>query len=220
MLTCVSDGSKSRQRPEPRLDRVDDVDRVGARLALHRQHDRRQSVQPRQRAHFLGRCRRRRPGRAAHRRAAVAGDDQVEKLRGILDPAQRAQGQLARAGVDPAAGDVDVLPHQGLAHLHDRKLIGGQPPGLDVDLHGPIGGAGDEHLAHALGRLDDVLDEAIGEHVQLSAGPIAGHDQRQDRRGVQILLADDRRIGVGRQPIDARSPPRRARLGLPRRYRD
>ena len=42
-------------------------------------------------------------------------------------------------GIDAAAGNLGVLPRQGLAHLQDRQPVGRQPAGVDIHLHGPVG---------------------------------------------------------------------------------
>ena len=56
--------------------------------------------------------------------AVAVGDDQVVELGGRREPAQRAQHQLARALVHDAAGHLQVLRHQGLAHVLDRQAVG------------------------------------------------------------------------------------------------
>ena len=53
----------------------------------------------------------------ANRRAVLGGDDDVVEVLGGVDAAERAQQQLALALLDRAAGNLDVLGDDRVAHL-------------------------------------------------------------------------------------------------------
>ena len=199
--TWTSGGRICSLRLQPLLDGLDHVHRVFPGLPLHGQHDRRAAVQPRQVADFLGRVDGLAQVAEPDGHPAGRGDDHLQKIARFAEAAQRPQAEFAGAGVDAAAGDIGILANQGVADLEDRQLVRRQPLGLDVDLHRPVLGPVDGHLADPGRRLDQVLDVTVRQHEQFARLPVAGQGQRQDRRRFQVLLADDGRIDVLRQAI-------------------
>ncbi len=94
------------------LDGLDHLDGVRARLPLHLQHDGRLAVEPGQRADFLAASTTSPRSRSRTAVPPTVATTRSGKSRGVGDAAQRAQAQLAEAGVDAAAGHLGVLPRQ------------------------------------------------------------------------------------------------------------
>ena len=147
----TSGGSSCAGRVEPLLDGVDHLDRVHARLPLHQQDDGRLAVEAGQRAAFLGQVDRFAQVANPHRHVVDGRHDELVEIARIGHAAERAQAQLAVAGVDAAAGNVGVLRDDRIVDLHDRRAVGGQLGGVDVDLDRPLDGAFDDHLARRRG---------------------------------------------------------------------
>ena len=85
-----------------------------------------------------------------------------------LDAAHRAERLLLAAGGDVAAGQVGVLPHDGVADGGDGHLVGRQPVGVDPDVDRPLQAADHLHLADAGRALELDLDHLVGDLGQLA----------------------------------------------------
>ena len=73
---------------------------------------------------------------------------------GGVDAAERAQQQLPLALLDRAAGDLDVLGDQRVAHLGHRQPVRVQLLDVDDDVDLAGAAAGEADLADAVDRLD------------------------------------------------------------------
>ena len=151
-----------------------------------------------------------RPSQVATIRSAKAGD--------VLHAAHGAQHQLAAALVDAAAGDLDVLRPQRVAHLLDRES--GRPPavGVDEDVDRALPAADQDHRADAAARSRCLLDLLLGDLGDLAQVAVAGDDDAHDRRRVDVELLHDRRVGaLGQARDDGRRPCRAPPAPRPRR---
>ena len=153
--------------------------------------------------------------------AVLIGDDQVPKSGGVFHAAHGAQHQFAVALVDAAAGQFEVLPHEGLAHVLDREVVAGELVGVDVDVDRPLPPAHQDHRAHAGEAFQVFLDLLAGDFGDFLHRPAAGDGDRHHRDGVEVELVDDRRIGAHRAAWrgswrSCRGPPARPRRGSSR----
>ena len=120
--------------------------------------------------------------RIADRVAVAVGDDQVVELaRPCCSRPERAQDQLARALVDPAAGHFEVLPHQRRPDVVDREVVAGQLVGVDDDVHRPDPAADEVDRADAGDRLEPLLDLLAGDLGHLAEVAAAGDGDRHHR---------------------------------------
>ncbi len=122
------------QLRQQRLDAVDHLDHVGARLALHVQHDRRLVVGPGGQAHVLGVVLD--AGHVAHaqRRAVLVGDDQVAVGVGGVQLVVGVQGRGTGRAVEAALGAVEVVAGHRAAQVlqaqpgrRQRRRVGAHP---------------------------------------------------------------------------------------------
>ena len=141
--------------------------------------------------------------RDANRRAVPRRHDDVVEVRGGIDPAERAQQQLALALLDRAARDLDVLGDESVAHLAHRQLVRVQLLDVDDDVDLARAAAGEADLADAVDRLDDARDLLVGDlGERAQAHRVRRDDQRHHRVGVRIDLGDDRRQQLRRHAAD------------------
>ena len=134
---------------EARPGRLDDRDRVGARLPANLQDDRRHAVEASEGALLFGAVLGAADVAHADGRAVPGGDDEVVELLGLGEAAHRPQRLLAQVGRDVAARHVGVLLLQRGPDFGDRKLVGGQAIGFDPDVDGARQPADDLHFADA-----------------------------------------------------------------------
>src|SRR6185436_13948146 len=92
--------------------------------------------------------------RQPHREAVNAGDHEVLELPRVAEAPQRAQRQLAPAGVHVPARDLGVLALERGAYRRDRDPIGREAVHVDADVHGALETADDRDLAHTQRALD------------------------------------------------------------------
>ena len=120
--------------------------------------------------------------------------------------------------IDAAARDVGVLRLERPRDVVDREVVGVQAIGIDPDVDLSLASAEDEHLADAVSAL-----EPPPEHLVRVLGDVAdrlprGDGDRQDRRGVGILLLDRRLRDRPRQerqdPVDAIADFLRGHVGV------
>ena len=108
--------------------------------------------------------------------------------------AEGAQQQLALALLDGAAGNLDVLRDDGLAHLVHRQAVRVELLDVDDDVNFAGASARQAHFADAVDRLDAAGDLLVGQLGQRSQAHRLGRDdERHDRIGVGIDLRDDGR---------------------------
>ena len=195
-------GQDLREPGQVLLDRLDHGHRVLARLAPHVQDDGRRPVHADGGALLLGAVLRLPDVAHADRRPVDGGDDQVVERPGVDHPPHGPERLLLPARRDVAAGEIGVLPDDGVADGGDRDLVGGQPVGLDPDVDGALQAADQLHLADAQRPLEVDLHRLVGELRQLAQAAVAGDGQGEDRRLVVVELGDGRRPDVAGQ--DAR----------------
>ncbi len=128
------------------------------------------------------------------RRAVPRRDDDLVEIGRRVDAPERAQQQLALALLDRAARDLDVLRHDGVAHLGDRQPVRVELLDVDDDVDLAGASAGEADFADAVDGLNharDLLVGQLGERAQ--AHRVGGHDERHHGIRVRIDLGDDRR---------------------------
>ena len=121
------------------------------------------------------------------------------KSRDVAQPPHRAHRELGRAGDEAAAGNLGVLPVHRAGDLRDRQPVGVDPVGIQQDPDFAPAVAEERDFADVLDRLEHLLDLGVGDLGDLLRRALREHDQRQDRSGVGIDLADHRRLGVARE---------------------
>ena len=99
----------------------------------------------------------------ADRRPVLGRDHDVVEVRGRVDPAERAQQQLALTLLDGAAGNLDVLRDDGVADLGHRQAVRVQLLDVDDDVDLAGAAAGQADLADAVDGLDGAGDLLVGE---------------------------------------------------------
>ena len=147
----------------------------------------------------------------ADRRVAGVATTRSLKSSGGRRRPTRAHRQLARALLDAAAGQLEVLRAQRRGHVGGRQAVGVEAIGVDLDLDLAAAGAEEQHLADAVDRLEAASGRSA--RGRSSARPPASaprprHMMIGERVG--ILLLDDRRIGGFRQVADRPDRPWRA----------
>jgi len=131
---------------------------------------------------------------SATRTAVDGGDDDVVELRRRLDAAQRPQAHLPGALFDRAAGDLDVLLLNRVAHLPDGQAAGVELLDVhhDVDLTGAA--AAERDRANAVYRFERALHLLVGDfRERADRHLLRRQDDRHDRVGVGVGLLDDGR---------------------------
>ena len=101
--------------------------------------------------------------------------------------------------IDAAAGDVGVLRLQRARDVVDRQVVGAQPIGIDPDVDLSLASADDEHLADAVGALEPAPQHLVRVLGDVADRLLRGDGDRQNRRGVGILLLDRRLRDRARQ---------------------
>ncbi len=136
-------------------------------------------------------------------RRPVLGDDHVADVVQVLEEALRNDVDDLGAGRHRAGGHAHVVVDERGLDLVDGQPVGGQLAVVDLDLDLLVQATRDVDLADARHRLQVGLDLVAGDVVEgVERG--AGEGDVQDRRGVRVELADDRRAGFGRQLTDDR----------------
>src|SRR4029450_9359985 len=192
-------GAEARQL---RLHALDHRDRVLAGLAAYLHDDRRHPVEARRRPLLLGPVLGVADVAHADRYAVEGGHHEVVEGAGLGDAAHRPQRRLVEPGGHVAPGQVGILGNEGIAHVGDRDLVGGQPIGVDPDADGAGQAAHDTDLADAGRPLATWRHGLVGELGQLAERALAGERDGDHRRLVVVELRDDRRQDFARQVAD------------------
>ena len=107
------------------------------------------------------------PGDIAQGDPPLAGGPEHHLL-DLLDGVELAHGPdpvVPPADAHDPGRDVHVLGPERVDHLADRQAVGGELPGIDHDLHLPLGAAPGEEVGHALDPLQVlaylVLEEGL-----------------------------------------------------------
>ena len=133
------------------------------------------AVQPRKRALFLGAVFGAADVAHANRRSVHGGDDEIIESFRVGDPSHGAQHLLARAARHIAAGDISILPLDGVSHRSDGNLVSGQSVRVYPNVDGAFQAADEANLSHADGTLELHLDDLVGDLRQLAQRPVAGN---------------------------------------------
>ena len=162
-VTLTAAGSERSMVGELGADALDDRDRVLAHRAADVEHDGGRLAQPDGARRPLEGVLRVADVGDANRRAVPRRDDDVVEVPGRVDAAERAQQQLALALLDRAAGNLDVLGDDRVAHLGHRQPVRVQLLDVDDDVDLAGAAAGEADLADAVDRLDDAGDLLVGQ---------------------------------------------------------
>ena len=90
--------------------------------------------------------------------AVAVGDGDLVELRGVGHAAGGADREFLGAGVEAAAGQLQVLRADGVEDVGDGEVVGAQPVGIDHHVNLAARAADDGDLADALGVLELLLD--------------------------------------------------------------
>ena len=177
------------------FDVVDDLDGVGAGLALNRQNDRPGGL-------FLGvePC-----GNfvvfdavgdvgdvpQAHRRATPVDHDELLERLGVVKLAVDLDREGLARPLQPAGGQVDVPTGQGRLHLVQADVTAGQLQRVEADPHGVFLRTVDVDLGHPVDHRDARGDDRVGKLVDLGKRQgRRGHGQVENRSIGRVDLAD------------------------------
>ncbi len=153
-------GSEARScRQAATLDAVDDLDDVGAGLALHGQDDRRRGVGPGAELGVFRSADDAGDVRQPHRPAVAVGDDQVAILIGAGELVVGVDGRGLRGTVEIAFRRVDVQVADRGADVVDGKPVGGERLRVELNAHRRPFAAADADQSDAV-ELRDFLGEA------------------------------------------------------------
>ncbi|MDW8468284.1 MAG: hypothetical protein RML56_03990 [Burkholderiales bacterium] len=106
---------------------------------------------------------------------------------------------LGRAPGEKAAGDLQVLVRERRGHVLRGDAVGGHARRKQVHADRAVAPAADPDLAHAVDRLEPLLDDVDRVLVELLLRAVALQRRPQDRLRVGLHLRDHRRLGVPRQ---------------------
>ena len=128
--------------------------------------------------------------------AALRAQHDVVELLHRSQAAQRAQRQFARALIDVAAGNFDVLRLQRFRHVVHRQIDGAQFIGVEPDIDLARLAAAQIDFADAVGRFDLATQRFIGVFRDLADRLLRRNRDRHDRNLRRIEAAHNRRIDV------------------------
>ncbi len=190
------------ERGQQRADIIGGGDNVGARLALHVEHDGGFAVRPGAKPAVFRALFDRGDIAEPHRRAVFIADDQLTVILRRLHLVVSGESNGTLRAVEAAFRRVDVGAADGGAHLFAGQAERRQRLSVHLHAHRRSLTAGERHQPDA-GNLGDFLRDARLHHIlylgqRHAAG---GHRQRHDRRIGGIDLAVDRRVRqiVGQQ---------------------
>ena len=201
--TSTAGGSVDMNLRQQRLDAVDDLDDIGAGLALHVEDDRRRRVRPGAELGVL---------RAADdvgdvgepdRRAVAIGDDEIAVLIGAGELVVGVDRRGLCRAVEIAFRRVDVQIADRGADVVDVEAIGGERLRIELNAHRRPLSAADADEPDA-GQLRDLLRQpGLAEILEVGQRQrFRRHRERQDRRiGGIDLGVDRRRRQIGREQI-------------------
>ena len=184
------------QLGEQRFDAVGGLDDVGAGLALNVQDDGRLLIHPAGHPHILHVVNHLADVANPHGRPVLVGEDDLPKLGGGEDLVVGVDGVGLPFAVEAAFGRVDVVLHQGRAHVLEAQAPGRHGPWVDADAHRGLLVAFDGHQAHPGHFAQFLRQHRIGQIVDLLQGQgVRGDLQRENRRIGRVDFAIDRRVG-------------------------
>ncbi len=173
---------------------VADLHRVGSALLLHDNHGALHAVVVGLLCALLERVVDACHIAQVHHAAVACSHHDVFHLHGVLELALHAQGIGFATDVEGAARDVTVLGANERGDALHGEAIGLEADGVYIDVHLPLGSAGNRHRAHAIDTgkwVGDVLVENLIEarHALASLGR-----EQHDGNHVGTELEDDGRL--------------------------
>ena len=191
---------------QQRLDALDDLDDVGARLAADdQQRHRALAVGPAGDPVVLDVVDHPRHVAQPHGRAVLVGDDQiaVARRRRRADRWRRWSGSGCAPGNAPLGWSTVAWPSDG-AHVLDAQAQAGERGRVDLHAHGGLLAAAHEHLAHALHLGDLLRQDGVGGVVDLGRAAGVFEVSERIRMGASAGLTLRKLGRVGR--FGGRSP--------------
>src|SRR5213075_1016925 len=85
------------------------------------------------------------------------------------------------------------------SHLFNRNVVAFELAGIDDDVDGAAAAADEGDGADAVEAGERVFDLLVSDFGNFADGAAAGNGDGHDRRGVDVELIDDGRIGAGGQ---------------------
>ncbi len=194
---------RSLQRRQQRLDAVDHLDHVRARLPLHVQDDRRRAVDPRAELRVFRAGDDRRDVRQHHRAAVLVRDDRALVRVGVGQLVVRVDRVRVRRTVEVALRRVDVEIGDRGAQVVEIQAVRRQRKRVCLNPHGRALAARQAHEADAADLRDLLREPGVGDVLHLGERQRLRCDrERDDRRVGGVDLRVDRRRGqVGRQQV-------------------
>ena len=194
-------GQRRLQLRQQLLDPVDDLDHVGAGLALDIDDDRRLLIRPGSESRVL--CAVDDVGNVgeSHRRAVAVGDDHALVFVGALQLIVGVDRRRPRRPVEAALGLVGVGIADRGAHVVEREAVGRQRGRIGLDPHRRPLSAAQRNQPHPRQLRQLGCEPRVGEILDLRQRHRLGRQrQGHDRRVGRIdLVVDRRRRKVGRE---------------------
>ncbi len=206
----ISEGNRRADIRQYRLDPVDRVDDVGARLAIEHDDHRGAPVGDPSVAQILDRIDDIRDIRQADRGAVAIGDHQRAIGRSLVRLVVGVELPAPLVVLDRALWAVRVGGVEGGAHVLEADRITEERVRVELDAHRGQGAAADRHLTDAVDLRQFLLQHRRGGIIELAgAARLRGQRQHQDRGtcGVDLVIArialeTDRQVGA--RGIDCR----------------
>ena len=102
----------------------------------------------------------------ANRGASLVGDDDLAELRDTLEAPGRPQHDFGVTLVDASARNLDVVRHDGVAHLAGAEAVRRELLDVQLDVHFAQASAGHGDLADAVDRFERASDALVGDLSQ------------------------------------------------------
>ena len=144
----------------------------------------------------------------AHRLAAAARDDDVEKVGRVLDPAFDLDRLHRKALFDRARRQVLVVLPEGCGDLADADAEGAEPVGVDQHVELARDAADHRGAPDPLDRRHPRFDHVFGERGQVAQRHgLRADRERHDRKLGRVELEQERIVGiVGKRRLDRAQP--------------
>ena len=170
---------------QKRFDPVRHFDRVGARLLLHGEDERRLAAKPRRRLVVLDVVEHGRNVAEVHRTSVAPGDRDVLVVRRLQELTVRLDGVGGEGAIEDAGRQIDVAAADRGGDFVQADAERREPFRVDLDAHRILLRAVHRDLRDAFDRRDALRHQCLGVLVEL----IHRHRLRAERE------IDDRRVG-------------------------
>src|ERR1019366_5591621 len=183
----------------PLFDRLGGGDGVDAALFGHDQGHGRDTIEAGGGARFLIAILRPADVRHLDDVAVAGGHSDLVELRRLENAAGGAHRELAGAGVQIAARELQILGAQCVKDVVDGERVGTQAVGIHLHMDLAARAAQDGDLADAGGVFQLLFDLLIGDQGDVAQGTAGGDGDLQNGGGVGIELLNHRLLGGLRQ---------------------